>query len=630
MTRYVLRGTRPSPYATGSPEPCHRAGRRGRRRAGDHRAAAGGGRPPGRAAADGPGGVARGAPARRSAAGGGVRVVPAGRGPPGRPATVLSLLATPHVGIWAARLLRRLRQGGSAEVPLWADAGHFHALAASAAILTGLEFRILVPLRDGQAVLPTLGRAAFPARRLGGRRGQRRGGRAEVTVADADSGAGSGSGSGVGAGAGADSGSGTDSGSGSDSGVGGGGGAGVASVRVPGGPPADAPGWHAARALYAMAGRTTLTVRLEDLDPHRGPRPWTAPDPLSTEEVDHWRQLLERAWPSSPPCTPTPPRPWRGPASPSLPGRRPYGSAPQRLPGDGFGAVTLSRPPDPAELAATLVRAFQHTKLHALMACTPLYDEVGRGLHYAPWRDDPRPLGGLVQGTYAFFGVTRFWRSRRRTARGCERTLAEFEFALWRRQTWLTAQRLRHSAALTPTGRRMAAALESRLASWLDEPVPEARCPRRGGGGRPRVRWRMHHLRPDPGAVTAAAHAWLDERPAPPPRPTRAAYAPIPGPGAGLPRPALPAAAGRGPRRRAPRPGSAAPPRLTGPNRRASGRSWRSPTPPPRPARRPGCCWSGPNGCAGAPGDPLTRRQARPAGGPGGLARHGVSGGAVS
>jgi HEXXH motif-containing protein len=31
---------------------------------------------------------------------------------------------------------------------------------------------------------------------------------------------------------------------------------------------------------------------------------------------------------------------------------------------------------------------------------------------YAPWREDLRPISGFLQGTYAFLGVSGFWRRR--------------------------------------------------------------------------------------------------------------------------------------------------------------------------------------------------------------------------
>ncbi|MET8150793.1 aKG-HExxH-type peptide beta-hydroxylase [Actinoplanes sp. NPDC049668] len=55
--------------------------------------------------------------------------------------------------------------------------------------------------------------------------------------------------------------------------------------------------------------------------------------------------------------------------------------------------------------------------------------------YYVGWRDDPGPLSGLLQGLYAFAGVTDFWRVHRERSGA----LTQFEFALWHRQTLGTA-----------------------------------------------------------------------------------------------------------------------------------------------------------------------------------------------
>ncbi|WP_433731951.1 aKG-HExxH-type peptide beta-hydroxylase [Actinoplanes sp. CA-051413] len=48
-------------------------------------------------------------------------------------------------------------------------------------------------------------------------------------------------------------------------------------------------------------------------------------------------------------------------------------------------------------------------------------------MHHAPWRDNPRPLGGLMHGVYAFFGFAGLWRTSgrqktRRSGRSLSRT----------------------------------------------------------------------------------------------------------------------------------------------------------------------------------------------------------------
>src|ERR1044072_7049241 len=85
--------------------------------------------------------------------------------------------------------------------------------------------------------------------------------------------------------------------------------------------------------------------------------------------------------------------------------------------------------------AMTLAPEPPHAKLSALIALTPLPLPEDGSRYYAPWRDDPRPLGGLLQGAYAFLGITDFSCRYLDEAPRAERPLGEFEFALRRRQT---------------------------------------------------------------------------------------------------------------------------------------------------------------------------------------------------
>jgi HEXXH motif-containing protein len=46
------------------------------------------------------------------------------------------------------------------------------------------------------------------------------------------------------------------------------------------------------------------------------------------------------------------------------------------------------------------VHEVQHLKLAALLDIVTLTMPGEHDRYYAPWRDDPRPLSGLLQGTY--------------------------------------------------------------------------------------------------------------------------------------------------------------------------------------------------------------------------------------
>ncbi|MGW5864453.1 HEXXH motif domain-containing protein [Streptomyces sp. NPDC055239] len=403
------------------------------------------------------------------------------------------VLMSPNTGMWLSLALRRLRGTSFEDTPLWVVAGHVSALAASAGVRAGLDFSIAVPVSRGMAFLPTLGCAELGAREpWSTARVEARDGRARITGEHG-------------------------------------------TVLVGPGGEHSAPGWHAVRRVTLGTTRPHLRLALEELDPYRTfPRP-SDPLLLSAADAQAWQVMLTEAWeillrddPESAEAmraglmsvTPTPARERFRPHSVTA--------------GDAFGGVMASRPDDAAQLAATLVHEFQHIKLGSLMRLRPLNvsdSAPGSGstpapgsgsgseeLFRAPWRDDPRPLGGLLQGIYAFAGVARFWRAHRNSADAAHAPLAHFEFALWRTQVWSTLNVVRTHERLTPLGLRLLDTLRESCAAWLDEAVPdEELCLAREATAGHRARWRAHHLRPPATAVDDAVRAWRrgDDRPAP-------------------------------------------------------------------------------------------------------------------
>jgi hypothetical protein len=177
--------------------------------------------------------------------------------------------------------------------------------------------------------------------------------------------------------------------------------------------------------------------------------------------------------------------------------------------GDSSGSALISMPADPLQLAVTLVHEFQHIKLGGVLHLLTLTADDDRERLYAPWRDDPRPVSGLLQGVYAFLGVTDFWRRRRVAASaGPHRRLADFEFSMWREHTWQALGMLRADAGLTDIGRRFAEGMAARMRPWRDEAVDlEISAMARLAVRDHRVSWRIRHLRPDPGYIAALARA---------------------------------------------------------------------------------------------------------------------------
>ncbi|MFE1791148.1 HEXXH motif-containing putative peptide modification protein [Streptomyces sp. NPDC059525] len=69
----------------------------------------------------------------------------------------------------------------------------------------------------------------------------------------------------------------------------------------------------------------------------------------------------------------------------------------------------LARGQSPPALAATLVHEVQHGKLAALTDVLTLHTADRTPRHWAPWRTDPRPLEGLLHGTYAHLALAGYW-----------------------------------------------------------------------------------------------------------------------------------------------------------------------------------------------------------------------------
>src|SRR6266702_714992 len=378
------------------------------------------------------------------------------------------LLAHPYTGAWAGYTTRLLRNGLDGVGPLWIHVGHVHAIAAAAAIHAGLRFEIGVPLWHGDVALPSLGLARLPASapfsvaEVGGERGN-------YVVSHADG-----------------------------------------RVRLPGRTDADAPGWWSLRRIDTTAGRHRFAVRLDDLDPYRGLYEPVPPERLSAMDFEKWRHLLDEAWQWLVNVIPDYARLLTVGLDSLVPKPHVLFQNPSASTGEAFGSAVLGYPTDSTSLAATLVHEFQHIVLGGLLHLTPLYDNDPRERLYVPWRDDPRPVAGAVQGVYAFLGVTAFWRALAGTGAGEMGRRAWFEFAYWRQETWRTLEILRVDACLTLAGRRFLDGLAEVLGPWQRVPVEEDVAQRAVAVATDhRAGWRLRHLRSSPDAVAELAKTWL-------------------------------------------------------------------------------------------------------------------------
>lgn len=351
-----------------------------------------------------------------------------------QPEAVDAVLGHPYIRVWAVRCLEQLRasapgngsQAGDGR-GLAADLGHLGAIAAAAAIRGKTAAAVRIPVLDAAVHLPTLGRLGI------GPDGSPPGGEPATAAVDVT--------------------------------------AQTVTVRVRDGCwsiatadlLADGPGsaaitgaggpaeWQPVRMLRAPG----LCVALDDTDPYRDCHQWQAAPRRTDAEFTRWQEQFIAAWDeierdhASYAAAMAAGLTTLMPLVPAQAGREASATARH-----AFGAVAAALPDDPVTLALLLIHEFQHVKLGAVLDIYDLYDPADARLFHAPWREDPRPLEGLLQGTYAHLAVTDFWRVRRTVTSGPAAEAAGQRFAYWRAHTCDAIETLASSGSLTPLGIR--------------------------------------------------------------------------------------------------------------------------------------------------------------------------------
>ncbi|NED88905.1 HEXXH motif domain-containing protein [Streptomyces sp. SID11233] len=341
-------------------------------------------------------------------------------------AAVRTVLFHPMTGPWAQRLLAGLTGTTAAGQELHTDLAHLSALAAAAATRAALPRTARLTPREGLLSLPTLGAVRVDD------------GPVELTCADGD-----------------------------------------LTIRPTGAPPLSVralpdgtmssadPRWLPVLTLPAVTPGAG-PVPLDDLDPYRTRGTGLERHGLSaaTHLDDHERKAWTESWSGVEPLlrvggehrlteaavllrclVPLGPPPGSGP-----PGQGGAHCSGTRR--EAFGAVLSSKPATPAYFASTLVHELQHTKLAALGALVRLHHEDATPRHFAPWRSDPRPFDGLLQGAYSHLALADYWQRFALGARRVtHRDLAWTEHARSHRQVGAVLPVLAGSAALTDEGR---------------------------------------------------------------------------------------------------------------------------------------------------------------------------------
>lgn len=390
---------------------------------------------------------------------------------------VEEMLADPQTGTWIGHALGRLREVTEDSAPLWFHVGQLHSFAVAAAIRAGITAKISVPVWQGILQLPSLGYVELPVNQNWCHAKVRVGADVEILCAG---------------------------------------------IETKLAPLADlaGDGWFPARRFRSNAAGHELSVRLDDASPYRDIEIPAKPTPHSTEQVYRWQELLTEAWSLLVEDHPVRARELAAgltsiTLTPAAFRFRPRSTSVE----DGFGAAIISEPYDAAQLAVTLVHEFQHSVVNGVRHVTELVDDDDQATGYAPWRDDPRPLFGRVHGIVAFTAIDEFWAVHRHRASGPDADFANFEFALWHRQTSKVLREIRHEPALTQTGVRFLDRIGERLNSLDVQSVPAHIVTLAETAAVDHdASWRACHLRPDPARVAALAAAWTSNRPAPPAR----------------------------------------------------------------------------------------------------------------
>lgn len=357
------------------------------------------------------------------------------------------VLGAPLVGSWTGITVRATERGVAAA----SDFGQLCGIAAVAAAAAGVPADLPVPVRDGVVSVPGVGALAVgdaaDARLVadGGRLSVASGGRVvPLPVASLSHGP-------------LSDGSASSAPSGSP-------------VPAQGGSAEPVPGWQPVHRLTAAGAPG---VALDDVDPYRHGHHAPPANRLDDTEVAHWQEVFAQAW---------------GMLERRMPGRAaelaaglqvlvplaqtdPH-SARSATIKYAFGAFGLTRPASAADLVVTMVHEFQHSKLSGMLDLTPMSDPADTRRFFAPWRTDPRPLAGLLQGVYAFVGVADSWRALRdEDGLG---DLASARFAEARLQVERGLGAVEASGALTDTGLRLVAGLRERTDELLAEPLDAA------------------------------------------------------------------------------------------------------------------------------------------------------------
>ncbi|MGF7229625.1 MAG: aKG-HExxH-type peptide beta-hydroxylase [Candidatus Saccharibacteria bacterium] len=351
-----------------------------------------------------------------------------------KPEVVESLLTSPATGSWLSHTLRRLQgERSDRQAPLWADVGYFNALVAGFAHHSGMDFTLTVPTIDGKAFLPQVGSAMLSDRSSYG----------TATVESRDN---------------------------------------VLHINnsrtsleitdtaMPN------TNWrpvirHESRANLATTSKDiALTVTLDDADPYNTATPYE----LSAEETTEWHTMLDETWNQLAAVHPRFAEGLSRRLSVIVPSaRRKQFEASSSSADINIGSIEMSLPTNPIEAGEMIVHeSCGHGVLNSVLGALELIkNPPTRADQYAPWRDDPRPLMGLLHGIYSFSRVVDYYTTQRsHLPDGTPRAdLADFERLLWGQQVQTAAHALSRRLVVNDSARLVTNPLDRLTGMYTQE-----------------------------------------------------------------------------------------------------------------------------------------------------------------
>ncbi|MCG5436088.1 aKG-HExxH-type peptide beta-hydroxylase [Micromonospora foliorum] len=236
--------------------------------------------------------------------------------------------------------------------------------------------------------------------------------------------------------------------------------------------PADLTGrqWTPTRWWRFTDQSVTLDLRVEDLDPYRDCFGLPVAARLSPPRAAALERTVGHAWHLLVAYAPTHAAEVAAGISTFVPlaGGTERGHSVTHA--DAFGAFAADAGLDPVDLAVTMVHELQHSTLNAVLGLVQLHEPADPVRYFAPWRPDPRPIGGLLHGTYAFTAVAEVWAALR--AHPELAAQATGQFALVRAQLERALVELARAGSLTSAGRLWTDRLADRIGRLASVPVP--------------------------------------------------------------------------------------------------------------------------------------------------------------